>query len=64
MLPWGDIITFLGLLVVILNAILQQPIITPDLTQIITFAILVLNGLIVLLRYFFPENATLKALRR
>ena len=61
---WADVITLLGLVIVVLNALLQQPVITPDLVVIITFVIGVLNGLIAVLKYFFPESAVVKAARR
>ena len=61
---WADIITLLTILVAVLNSLLGQPLLGPDVIAVITFLIVALNGLIALLRYFFPENKVVQAARR
>ena len=56
-MPIVSLINILVVLVGILNALLGQPFISPDLAVIIGGAILILNAIIDVLRYFFPESA-------
>jgi hypothetical protein len=60
-MPIVTIINILVVVVGVLNALLGQPFLTPDLVAIVTAAVVVLNAIIDLLRYFAPEGSRVKS---
>ena len=55
--PIATIINILAALVAVLNFLVAQPFIPPEILPFLLFGVVVLNGVIDLLRVLFPQNA-------